>query len=265
MKKQYITVIGAIALLGAGPVSADCSIKVASAANDPTLVEPGYFDVGAGFSIIPKATKSGNDSTGITGSFKAYPLARWYTTKKPASQQISAAANDVAAASEKLSAAKDSLDKAKGAADDSKKKADLQDPVASAETVNAANKVNEAAAQTKAAADSVTVAVNKARDAFKDIPMERTLFPIKDASCLSRFAFNYNRSISGFDGISGAVDAVGLSFDITPEFAIYASRAFYKEKETVAGSGEDTRAKWMFGIEMNLNAFSAFRSLAGGN
>lgn len=56
--------------------------------------------------------------------------------------------------------------------------------------------------------------------------------------------------------INGAVNAIGIEFDVAPEFAVMFGAAFFQP----AGTSE-TRRYGIFGVQMNFSAFEAFRNL----
>lgn len=87
---------------------------------------------------------------------------------------------------------------------------------------------------------------------------ERDIYPLVGEEWKHRFSIFYGRSLGNFDptSIDGEVNAIGIGFDIAPEFAVVAGRAMFRSKGAAGDSG-----RWLIGVQMNFSAFSAFRDL----
>ncbi|GAB5606547.1 hypothetical protein [Sideroxyarcus sp. TK5] len=117
----------------------------------------------------------------------------------------------------------------------------------------AAEKVVRAAAN-----PSDTAAMAAAEIELRGLFEDRDIYPLVGEEWKHRFSIFYGRSLGNFDptSIEGEVNAIGIGFDIAPEFAVVGGRAMFRTK----GAAGDT-GRWMIGVQMNFSAFSAFRDL----
>ena len=117
------------------------------------------------------------------------------------------------------------------------------------------------------ALDLATKSPADAGKALEDYLSNQTaLYSVADQNhWYNRISVFYGRSFGNFDPstIRGNLDAIGMEYDIVPEFAFMVGEAFYEIN--LPNNGFDTKHHIIFGIQMNLNAFSAFRNLGGGS
>lgn len=174
------------------------------------LGNPGYFDVGGGYTFIQHVNGVNPAASGFMLTIKAYPWGRWYSSKPKVTTT-----------------------------DVNKKYADA------------------------AAAPNDTSKATLAAKALQDFLDKQTeLFPVDGQNnWYNRFSIFYGRSPGNFDvpTISGSIDAAGFAYDIVPEFAVTVGMASYHA--TQANGELKFQQTPMFGIQMNLNAFSSFRKL----
>jgi hypothetical protein len=186
---------------------------------------PGYFDVGAGFTQIDTRGSTDAAASGVTVSIKAYPWGRWYAPRKQRSkEEVVKKSQVVADKQQKIT--------------DSKNTAEMQ-----------------TAYEEKAKAEyDYLEAVQGVLSASKE------LYPLQDAKLYHRLSIFYARSPGSFNEtvIKGAVNAIGIGIDIAPEFALIIGKAYYDE--LLPGGAAESRQHFIFGVQMNFNAFSAFRN-----
>lgn len=217
----------------------DCPTRWKATGGDGRSIEtanPGYFDVGAGYGYINASNAGKQAASGFFASVRAYPCGRWYApAKKMSSTAVSDKLKTAVAANVESAAASAAADAAQGNA--------------SAQTTKATK-----------AANADTTAKDYASILSEYQKNQIDLYPVTN-NLLNRLSVYYGRSIGDFDKsiVKGPVDSIGLAFDIAPEFAITAGVAFYQIN--LSGGGIDTRHRFMLGVQMNLNAFSAFRNI----
>lgn len=87
-----------------------------------------------------------------------------------------------------------------------------------------------------------------------------------------RWAIYYGNSIGTFSGggLDSEVNSLGLSFDVSPELAIYIGAGMYDVAETrenpvtmMEETISDTDYGWVIGASLNLNAFKSLRDFIG--
>lgn len=108
--------------------------------------------------------------------------------------------------------------------------------------------------------DKVSVAAQALQNYLEK---QTELFPVVgQSSWYNRISVFYGRSPGNFDvpTIKGSVDAIGIAYDIAPEFAVTVGFASYQA--TLANGNTQPQQTLMFGVQMNLNAFSSFRKLS---
>lgn len=118
-------------------------------------------------------------------------------------------------------------------------------------------KLLEAAEQQKNGVDGTAAA--DAEKALKGYLNQSDLFPLVDERWRDRWSIFYGRSMGNFDSdaIDGPINVVGVGFDIAPEFAFILGAAFIQPAGT-----STNKTQYIFGVQMNLNAFQAMRNLA---
>ena len=194
------------------------------------LNDPGWFDVGAGFAFIRRAGGENQDGKGILVTLRAYPFGRWYASSITATKETVLA----------KAAASSSLE------------------------VSSATTAEKAQAHTDYVASvSEFLQNNQAVFAVKEY-QEGNAFE----SIIRRVSVFYGRSVGGFDSkaVSGDVNAVGLSFDIAPQFSLIWGRAFFDGAVPTGSSAQaPSRRANIVGVQLNLYAFKTFRDLVGSN
>lgn len=88
----------------------------------------------------------------------------------------------------------------------------------------------------------------------------KEFYPLHDAHWIHRFSVFYGRSPGNFNetSVKGAVNAIGIGYDIAPEFALFFGKAYYDE--LLPSGTTESRQHNIFGVQMNFNAFSAFKN-----
>lgn len=252
------------------------------------LKTPGWFDVGAGIVVIPKAGVAQQNGVGNMVSVRAYPFGRWYAPLKtltPTSSQIIqvklAAAKQLednvvqkrteilqktkdAEAKEKVASAKEAL--AKGSKD--------------SQVTNAATVARKSADDSKSDADKSTsdnsTLINQSDAANKDLAlsMQTALSDFSDNYAVaeynsfrhwgSRMSFFLGRSVSGFDSkvVDGDINSFGIAFDIAPEFSLVWGRAYFNQPAQT-GVVNNSKSATVIGVQINFNAFKTLRGLTG--
>jgi len=188
---------------------------------------PGYFDVGAGFAQIDTAGSAHAAASGVLLSIKAYPWGRWYAPRKKISTE---------SVLEKV-----------------QKNLDLQQKSINANSLTPS-------ADTPITTDEKAKAEYEYLEAVRNTLAKSTeLMPLHGREWYHRLSVFYGRSPGNFNetAIKGAVNAIGIGFDIAPEFALFVGKAYYQED--IPG-GAETRQHLIFGVQMNFNAFSLFRN-----
>lgn len=244
IRKHIIGVGGVVAL---ALTAAGCTPKYMKQ-KDSDLAYPGFLDVGAGYTVIPHATSTGKDASGFMVSVKAYPGGRWFAPLKEAVAKQQAL--------DKVELAE------KAKADLEEKKTELLDATKKGVVPTSEALTGLTDAQTKV--DQTKADVLDSFQALADGSVTKPLYQFKGAGWGKRIFVFYGRSMGGYDeAVDGAVDSLGLGYDITPEFGLVAGHARYGVD--VAGA-KDTRDALMFGVQLNLSAFKAFRDIGkGGN
>jgi len=79
-----------------------------------------------------------------------------------------------------------------------------------------------------------------------------------------RFSFFYGISAGNFSGgdLDSQVNAFGIGYDIAPEFSIITGVGFYDYK-LPSETEEDSDSAFLFGVSLNLNAFTGLLKAAG--
>jgi hypothetical protein len=196
------------------------------------LQDPGWFDVGAGISIIKKAGIAQQNGVGNMVTLRAYPFGRWYA---PLKSQTPASTSVVEA---KLIVAKTAADQAK----------------ASGTTTDqaVADKANADVAQSMQAA-------------LNDFGNNYALEELNGMQNFSRrISFFLGRSIGGFDSkaVDGDINAFGIAIDISPEFSVVWGRAYFNQPAQT-GVANSSKSGAVIGVQINLKAFKAMRGLTG--
>ncbi|MCC7015314.1 MAG: hypothetical protein IT454_22330 [Planctomycetes bacterium] len=203
-----------------------CAIAPYERATKPysELAYPGFFDVGIGATYLNRATsRSDDEAGGLALSLKAYPLGRWYSTKRDSTPAL------IESGVEALKGAKADINSASGTgSSDEKEKA-----------------LAKTADETTAKLDSILTGIA----AYK--PNE--LFVVREREGLeNRLSVTYGINVAEFEGgdFSKDVQLIGLGFDVTPEFAIVAGVAFYRDEVQ-----HDVDTAYYYGISINVYAF----------
>lgn len=215
------------------------------------LQDPGWFDIGAGMVVARHAGNQRQNGIGNMVTLRAYPFGRWYA---PLKSQTPASTADVDA---KLALQK----KAAAEADSKQAAAD-----AAKGTANEASTA-AAAAQAKQDADK------KAQDLYQGMQSALndfgSVYAVQEYSVgshlLRRISVFYGRSVGGFDSnaVQGDINAIGLAFDVAPQFSLTWGRAYFNQPSQTSGGTNPSASAVVFGIQLNLNAFKAMRNLTG--
>lgn len=165
------------------------------------------------FAYIPSANAAGSAASGIMATVKAYPCGRWYATKKKATE--SEVVDSITKASEKKMAA-----------------------------------TQASGGQATQANANAETSKSEAAQSLNGYLEQGELYPLIGETWHNRISFFYGRSMGNFDTpiINGAVNAIGIEFDVAPEFAVMFGAAFFQP----AGTSE-TRRYGIFGVQMNFN------------
>lgn len=215
------------------------------------LAYPGYLDVGAGYTVIPYGAPKSQDIGGFTATIKAYPGGRWYAPVKPKTEEQKAEAINKAA----------EAIVAKAKANAIQKEADVAKATNEADATQKETDAGEAKNDATAKSNEYLLALK----AIADTSIGAELYQIKESSFAKRVFIFYGRSIGGYgSAVNGEVDAIGLGYDVTPEFALIAGQARYSVDIPAVGTtaaSTDTHDGLMMGVQLNLNAFQLFRAL----
>jgi hypothetical protein len=198
---------------------------------------PGFFDVGAGFAQIDTAGKTDATASGILVTVKAYPLGRWYARKKQASIKDTL--------EKQLTMLKEQMKALNNASEKSAEKPKTTTEKVSSDVV----KTNAEYAYLEAVRDSLEVS--------------KEFYPLQKEEWFHRISVFYGRSPGNFNeaSIKGPVNAIGISYDIAPEFSLFFGKAYYDE--LLPGGTTESRQHNIFGVQMNFNAFEFFNKSAG--
>ena len=108
------------------------------------------------------------------------------------------------------------------------------------------------------------VALENAKSEYVDtvrnlLEKSNEMLPLHGDTWYRRLSVFYGRSAGNFDEttIKGDVNSIGIEYDIAPEFALMLGVAVYQV--AIPGGRFDTQEHLIFGVQMNFNAFSAFR------
>lgn len=200
---------------------------------------PGFFDVGAGYFQIHNADGQGQDAHGVMVLAKAYPLRRYYSTRaEPVLQPQKEQALQTAVATLNQTKQQDGTSKT------ATEKTALDGLHSALNTLNQESKRVYSICYPDRQLKTV---IGKA---FDKITPERRV--------LSRVYTYLGVSLdeSGSAKINDNVKAVGLGVDITPEFSFNVGYAMY---QTDVNGQADSRESVVYGVSLNLAAFSVFR------
>jgi len=254
-----------IILVGCALLSSSC--KTIERSLNPTkapykdVVEPGFFDVGAGFGVV-KNTRPGdnNDASGVIVSLKAYPGGRWYGAPKDVEKDglSERDRNDIVVLltdsdANRINALKNS-------------NADVMLAKTRLEALLKDRKIRISVPVTMALTKAIQP--NKMDDADRKLLLKEAERKPSDSgkwriiqerdSALNRISAFYGVSAGNIDngGIDSTVNVFGVGFDITPDFALLLGRAFFE-------ADNETDDAWFFGVSLNLYAFRDLISRAG--
>jgi hypothetical protein len=198
------------------------------------LKDPGWFDIGAGLAVIPKAGIEEQNGVGNLVTVRAYPFGRWYAPLKsqtPASTNLVAsklasanALNDKAKKS-KQAAVKALTDAAKAVAQagpvadlakagNAADQAATNDAATTAELVKAANDLVKAATDARAT-DAVTKAAANAKSATDLAATDQAAIDTANADIAQSMQtalndFGSNFAVAEFNGMTHLVKRVSL-------------------------------------------------------
>lgn len=236
----FATPIGVLLALAAmtRPASAeDCSTAAGQWMEErPSicLKDPGWFDIGAGLVVIPKAGIEQQNGVGNLVTVRAYPFGRWYA---PLKSQTPASANLVAsklasanalkdkAKSNKQAAVKALKDAAKAVAQaapvadlvtagNAAEQAAANDAVTTVELVKAANDLLNAVTDAKAT-NAVTAAATNAKSAADQAATDQAAIDTADADIAQSMQtalndFGSNFAVAEFNGMTHLLKRISL-------------------------------------------------------
>lgn len=233
---------------------------------------PGFFDIGVGYGRVNDTRDTDDDdSEGLIASFKAYPLGRWYSEPKASELQTGVTPADRLAVG-RIQALPDedraTLRKAGGVAPAAwPQKAEIEEAyrqlsrLVSNENARLAPSVRDSLRKLENGEMLTDAEKKEVADFGRGSGTAPKWHVIAERnSWYNRISVFYGRSVSDFDsgGLTSEVNVIGLSFDVSPDLALEAGRAFYEVDEDGAGPGTiDSDSSWFIGVSLNLFAFKA--------